>query len=70
MKFRCTTEHGNADALSRVPLRDTPAQTDTPTKLVQLMEHLADSPVTAKQTQTWTRRDPTLSTVLQYLQYG
>ena len=70
MKFRCTTEHGNADALSRVPLRDTPAQTDTPTELVLLMEHLADSPVTAKQIRTWTRRDPTLSTVLHYLQYG
>ena len=55
MKFRCTTEHGNADALSRVPLRDTPAQTDTPTELILLMEHLADSPVTAKQIQTWTR---------------
>jgi len=51
-------------------LRDTPAQTDTPTELVLLMEHLADSPVTAKQIQTWTRRDPTLSTVLHYLQYG
>ena len=47
MKFRCTTEHGNADALSRVPLGDTPAQTNTPTELVLLMEHLADSPVTA-----------------------
>ena len=70
MKFRCTTEHGNVDALSRVPLRDTPAQTDTPTELELLMEHLADSLVTAKQIRTWTRRDPTLSTVLHYLQYG
>ena len=49
MKFRCTSEHSNADALSRVPLREIPAHTDTPAELVLLMEHLADSPVTAKQ---------------------
>ena len=48
MKFRCTTEHGNADALSRVSLRDTSAQTDIPTELVLLKERLAYSPVTAK----------------------
>ena len=70
MKFRCTSEHSNADALSRVPLREIPAQTETPTELVLLMEHLADSPITAKQIQVLTRRDPTLSTVLHYLQYG
>ena len=70
MKFRCTGEHGNADALSRVPLREIPAQTETPAELVLLMEHLADSPITAKQIQVWTRRDPTLSTVLHYLQHG
>ena len=60
---RCATEHGNAGALSRVPLGDIPAQTNTLTELVLLMEHLADSHITAKQIQTWTRRDPTLSTV-------
>ena len=70
LKFRCTNDHSNADALSRVPLREIPAQTETPAELVLLMEHLADSPVTAKQIQIWTRRDPTLSTVLHYLQYG
>ena len=70
MKFRCTSEHSNADALSRVPLREIPAQTETPAELVLLMEHLADSPVTAKQIQVWTRRDPTLSTVMHYLQHG
>ena len=70
MKLRCTRDHSNADALSRVPLREIPAQTETPAELVLLMEHLADSPVTAKQIQVWTRRDPTMSTVIHYLQYG
>ena len=63
MKFRCTGEHGNADALSRVPLREIPAQTKTPPELVLLMEHLANSLITAKQIQVWTRRDLTLSTI-------
>jgi len=67
LKFRCTNDHSNTDALSRVPLREVPAQTETPAELVLLMEH---SLVTAKQIQIWTRRDPTLSTVLHYLQYG
>ena len=53
MKFRCTSEHSNADTLSRVPLREIPAHTETPAELFLLMEHLADSPVTAKQIQTW-----------------
>ena len=70
MKFRCTSEHSNADALSRVPLREIPAHTDTPAELVLLMEHLADSPVTAKPIQMWTKRDPTLATVLHYIQRG
>ena len=34
------------------------------------MEHLADSPVIAKQIQTWRRRDPTLAAVLHYIQHG
>ena len=71
MKFRKTNDHSNADALSRVPLREITTQSDTPPELVLLMEHLADaSPVTAKQIEVWTRRDPTLSKVLHYLQFG
>ena len=53
-------------ALSLVPLRRIPAQTKTPAELILFMEHLADSPVTAKQIQVWTRRDPTLVAVLHY----
>ena len=33
LKFRCTNDHSNADALSRVPLREVPAQTETPAEL-------------------------------------
>lgn len=35
-----------------------------------LTEHLAESPVTASQIQSWTRRDPELAPVVQALQRG
>ena len=62
----CKTEaHGNADALSRLPLLEVPAQTQTPPELFLLMDHLNQSPITAEQISTWTRRDPSLSALLQ-----
>ena len=51
-------------------MREIPVHTETPAELVLLMEHLADSPATAKQVQTWSRRDPTLAAVLHYIQHG
>ncbi len=68
--FRNTAAHANADALSRLPLPVEPAKTETPPELVLLAEHLADSPVTADDVRLWTRRDPKLLRVLQYLQQG
>ena len=68
--FRNTAAHSNADALSRLPLPVEPLQTDMEPELVLLAEHLADSPVTVNDIRTWTRRDPKLSRVLQYLQQG
>ena len=45
--FRNTHAHGNADALSRLPLPVEPARIELEPELVLLAEHLADSPVTA-----------------------
>lgn len=42
--FRKTQEHGNADALSRLPLSEKPGEVPVPAKLVLLVEHLNDSP--------------------------
>ena len=70
MTFRCTTEHLNADALSRLPLPVTPPISMDPPELVLLFEHLNDSPVSAKDIAGWTRRDPTLAVVLQCIQEG
>ena len=68
--FRKTEAHGNADALSRLPLPESPSEVPTPAELVLLMEHLDGSPVTAQHVRTWTRKDPVLSTVLQYIRHG
>ena len=70
LKFRKTTAHGNADALSRLPLCVEPASTEIPPELVLLIEHLNNSPVTADQVRSWTRRDPLLAPVVQFLQQG
>ena len=63
LKFRRTEAHGNADALSRLPLPVAPVKTETPPELVLLMEHLEDSPVTADHIRVWTRRGPQLGSV-------
>ena len=70
LSFRNTTAHGNADALSRLPLPEEPATTAPVPELVLLAEHLDDSPVTAADIRAWTCRDRKLSRVLQYIQRG
>ena len=45
LKFRWTTAHANADALSRLPLPVEPAVSHTPPELVLLTDYLSNSPV-------------------------
>ena len=61
--FRNTTDQANADALSRLPLPEEPAKVISEP---ELPEHLADSPVTANDIQSWTQRDTKLARVLYY----
>ena len=68
--FRPSTDHGNADALSRLPLPHKPDKTPLPVELVLLLENMLDSPVTPKQIQCWTRRDPLLARFLHYIEHG
>ena len=68
--FRKTEAHGIADALSRLPLLEAPAQTQTPPELVLLMDHLNESPVTVEHIRAWTRFDPSLSAFLQAVKQG
>ena len=70
LEFRNTTAHGNADALSRLPLSEEPAQVEVPPELVLLAEHLENSPVTADQIRSWTAKDPVLTKVVQFVQQG
>ena len=67
LKFRKTTEHANADILSQLPTPVELATTDTPPELVLLINHLADSPVTASQIASWTSKD---SPDVQFLHQG
>ena len=70
LKFRGTKAHANADALSRLPLPVEPASTEKPPELVLLAEHMSESPVTAEQIRAWTRKDPELAPVVEYLRHG
>ena len=67
IRFRKTQAHGNADALSRLPRPTAPPM---PAELVLLTEHLEDSPVTAQRIRLWTRRDPMLSVIQNYVRHG
>ncbi len=68
--FRKTEDHGNADALSRLPLQETKANIPAPPELVLLSNHLNKSPVTARHISVWTRRDPIISKVKDYIEHG
>ena len=68
--FRGTEEHQNADTLSRLPLPEMPTDVPLPGELVLLLDHLNDSPVTATDICVWTRRDPTLAKVVEFVQRG
>ena len=70
MTFRGTQLHGNVDALSRLPVVQEVVEPTEPPELVLLLEHFDDSPVTARQIEQWTRRDPSLVPVLHALQHG
>ena len=62
--------NSNADALSRLPLAESPAQTEVPEELILLVEHISQLPITSEQIKTWTHRDPVLSQVEQFTYHG
>ena len=64
------SEHANADAFSRLPLPVTLDTTPQPPEVILLMEQMRNSPVNTDHIRTWTRRDTTLSQVVQFVRYG
>lgn len=70
IEWRASGQHSNADALSRLPLPQKPADTTIPAELVLLVENMNDAPVTAEQVASLTRRDPLMAKVYRYIQEG
>ena len=69
-QIRPKRDNTNADAMSRILLSETPAQTPVPAELVLMVERLEDAPISAVQIAAWTRRDVLLSRVLRYVLEG
>ena len=65
--FKNTNQGCNADVLSRLPLKDT-VDAPLPQETVLLLQFLDKVPVSASQICTWTRRDPVISKVMEYIQ--
>lgn len=70
LRYRPGGEHGNADAMSRLPLRETTSEEETPGEEVLVMELLDSSPVTARKIRRETKRDPVLSRVRTWVSQG
>ena len=60
-------DNGNADALSQLPISDSPSVVPIPGDILQTMKHLSSTPITADKIKIWTSRDPHLSQVLRYV---
>ena len=70
LEYRAGRLQSHRDALSRLPLPDSPADVNSPVpaELVHMMEVLNSSPVTGQQIRQWTARDPVVSAVYRYVQ--
>ena len=70
IKYKPGIEHGNADALSRLPLPIRPQTTPLLAETVRTMELLDSTPVGVKEIQEGTRTDVVLSQVVKFAQHG
>ncbi|XP_021378372.1 uncharacterized protein K02A2.6-like [Mizuhopecten yessoensis] len=70
LRYRPGTKNSNADGLSRLPLSETVVNIPLPGETLLLLEHLDTTPVTFKQIQEWTAKDPVLIQVLAHVQDG
>lgn len=69
IEFKPTQEHGNADALSRLPLTATSSDVGSDATVYN-MRQIAALPLSNKDVERATRRDPILGKVLQYARKG
>ena len=73
IEYRPGKDQANADGLSRLPLQNQPSEVPRPADTVLLLERLErleSSPVSASQIQAWTSKDPVLSKVRRYTLHG
>ena len=63
IEYKAGRSNGNADALSRLPLPDIPAEIPMPADTIFLLEHLNNTPVTANMIKRWSNQDPVLAKV-------
>ena len=64
----CVVQHINT--VTQIPLPRIPERDVNPTELVLLMNVLEESAITAVNIREWTKRDPILSKVHHFLQFG
>ena len=70
IQYKEESQNSNADALSRLPLPDTPTSMPVPGKTISLMELLENTPVSAEETKQWTRESPVLGIVFNFIKQG
>ncbi|KAJ8023976.1 hypothetical protein HOLleu_36568 [Holothuria leucospilota] len=70
LKYKSGSTHQNADALSRLPVKQVEGEVPIPGDVIMLLEYISNSPITARDIKTWTRRDPVLSKVYYFVQNG
>ena len=56
--------------MSCLPLPNQPASTPVPSELVLLIDSFNEAPITSDQIAVWTKKDPVLSKVMQFIMLG
>ena len=70
LEFMPGAKQGHCDGLSRLPLPQMTERPPTPAEVVNMLQFLDSTPITAAQIRLWTSRDPVLSAVLRYTKNG
>ena len=68
--YRTGSQNGNADSLSRLPLPEMPQTTAIPGNVINLLQHINNTPTNAIKIKQWTERDPLLSRIKKYVLQG
>ncbi len=68
--FRTSKQHANADAFSRLPLPEVSESAPNLPEVVLMIENLDNSPISAHDIASRTKRNPVLSQVYRFVQEG